>query len=54
MKVYFSMFKRRMTNSLPLNFRHELMNSVAKHIDSLITPYVDLMILEDDLGKQGK
>ena len=52
MRVYFNMYKRRLTNVLPLNFRHEFMNNITKHIDDLVTPYVDLVMLEDGLDKE--
>ena len=52
MRVYFNMYKRRLTNVLPLNFRHEFMNNITKHIDDLVTPYVDLVMLEDGVDKE--
>jgi len=45
--VFINMYKSRYTNILPVNFRHLIMNNITDLMDELITPYVDLVALED-------
>lgn len=47
MTIFVNMFKRQFANILPVNFRHELMIKISKHIDTKISSFVDLMIFEN-------